>query len=233
MNGSAPADAGAVAHAFVDDLERPVLDDDDRRHFERVLRLRAGEQVTVADGAGSWRVVEFGPVLRAVSDVACAAAPSPPISIGFALVKGDRPEWIVQKLTELGVDRIVPLVTDRCVVRWEGAKADHHVERLRRVARGAAMQSRRAFLPVVEAVTQFDAAVRAEGAVLAERGGAPPALTATFVLIGPEGGWSADEKSGAPHVGLAREVLRVETAAITAGALLTALRSGLVVGAES
>ena len=66
----------------------------------------------------------------------------PALTVAFAPVKGERPEWVVQKLTELGIDRIVPLVSERSVVRWSGARGKATVERLRRVAREAAAQCR-------------------------------------------------------------------------------------------
>ena len=105
-------------------------------------------------------------------------AADPPVTVAFAPPKGDRPEWAVQKLTELGVDRIVPLVAARSVVRWTGDRAAAPVERLRRVAREAAMQSRRAWLPVVEEPSSFAAVAARPGAALAVAGGDPPSLDA-------------------------------------------------------
>ena len=77
-------------------------------------------------------------------------ASEPGLTVAFAPTKGERPEWVVQKLTELGVDRIVPLISERSVVRWAGERGAGAVERLRRVAREAAAQSRRVWLPDVE-----------------------------------------------------------------------------------
>ncbi|MCU1376655.1 MAG: Ribosomal small subunit methyltransferase, partial [Actinomycetia bacterium] len=140
------------AHVFVADVAAPVLDDDDRHHLERVLRLRDGEAVTVADGRGGWRACVFvaGGSLRPEADVTHVPAPHPPIAVAFALTKGEKPETAVLKLTELGVDRIVPFAAGRSVARWDGDRAAKHVARLRKVAREAAMQSRRAHLPVVD-----------------------------------------------------------------------------------
>ena len=149
--------------------------------------------------------------------------------MAFAPTKGDRPEWAVQKLTELGVDTIVPLVAARSVVRWSGERAVSAVERLRRVAREAAMQSRRARLPVVEEVAPFSIVARRTGAAVAVAGGEPPSLASPLVLVGPEGGWDDEELgAGLPTVGLGPGVLRTETAAVAAGTLLVALRAGLV-----
>ena len=211
------------------DLDAPELEADDRHHLERVLRLRAGEEITVSDGAGRWRPCRFGPHLEACGEVVRADPPRPAVAVALAPTKGDRPEWAVQKLTELGVDRIVLFSAARSVVRWEGDRAVAHVQRMERVAREAAMQSRRTVLPVVEAMATFDDLAGRPGAVLAEPGGDPPSLLHRLVLVGPEGGWSGTElDSGLPRVALGGHILRSETAAVTAGALLCALRSGLV-----
>ena len=78
-----------------------------------MLRLRPGEDLTVADGAGRWRHCRFGAQLAAVGPVQMEARPEPEITIALALTKGERFEWAVQKLTELGVDRIVPVAAAR------------------------------------------------------------------------------------------------------------------------
>ena len=217
--------ASAEAHVFVTDLDQPELDPRDRHHLERVLRLRPGAIVTLSDGAGRWRVARFGLAVEPDGPIELVPAPEPLITIAFALVKAERPELAVQKLTELGVDRIVLYVADRSVVRWDDERAEHHMERLRRVAREASMQSRRVRLPGVVWSATFAAVAEAPGAALAERDGAPVDLMHTTVLVGPEGGWSPRElDQGLPRVVLGPHVLRAETAAITAGALLVAAR---------
>ncbi len=153
--------AGAVAHVFVPDLAAPELDAGDRHHLERVLRLRAGEVVTASDGAGRWVTCRWvgGAALEIDGEVVVEPEPTPRVTVVFSPVKGERPEWAVQKLTELGVDRIVPLVAARSVVRWAGDRGEAVVARWRRVAREAAMQSRRAWLPTVEGAVSFGDAV--------------------------------------------------------------------------
>jgi len=126
---SGPSSAGGP-HAFVADLDRPVLDDHDRHHFERVVRLRAGDALTVSDGQGGWRSCRFGEELEPVDEVASVARPEPAVTVAFALVKGERPEWVTQKLTELGVDTIVPFTAARSVVRWDERKAAANRDRL-------------------------------------------------------------------------------------------------------
>ena len=214
---------------FVEDLERPEFDDQDRHHLSRVLRLRAGAALVVADGHGRWRTGRFDAVIEVDGPVFVDPAPAPAITVAFAPVKGDRPEWMVQKLTELGVDRIVPLVVARSVVRWDSDRATHALTRLKRAAREAGRQCRRTRLPVIDAPRPFAELVSMPGTCLAAQGGDPPTLERPVALIGPEGGWSPDELAAAPAVmSLGPYVLRAETAAMTAGALLVALRSGLL-----
>ena len=228
---SAVTPSSARAHAFVADIEAPRLDADDDRHLHRSLRLPPGCDVTAGDGAGRWRACRLttGAELEAVGDVVTDPVPDPPLTVAFALVKGERPELVVQKLTELGVDRIVPFRAERSVVRWEPAKADRQAERLRTIARQASMQCRRTFVPEVEPVADFAAAAAFSGAHLADGAGDPPSLSVRTVLVGPEGGWSPSERGfGLPLVRLGAHTLRSETAAITAGALLVAIRSRIV-----
>lgn len=221
----------ASAHVFVDDLAEPRLVDGDHRHLGRVLRLRPGAAVTASDGEGRWRSCRLGagPELEVAGEVVADERPDPPITIAFAVVKGDRPELVVQKLTEVGVDRIVPFVAERSVVRWDEAKAERQARRLTAIAREAAIQCRRTWLPEVGEVVDFAAAAALPGAVLADREGVPPSLSQAVVLVGPEGGWAdAERAAGLPSVRIGTHVLRAETAAITACAILTAIRSEIV-----
>ncbi|HKE77604.1 MAG TPA: RsmE family RNA methyltransferase [Acidimicrobiales bacterium] len=221
----------AAAHAFVADLGAPRLAPDDAHHLTRVLRLAAGTDVTVGDGAGRWRPARLagGEELAATGDVAADPRPEPPITIAFALVKGDRPELVVQKLTELGADRIVPFVAERSVVRWDAAKAGRQAERLAAIARAAAMQCRRTWLPEVAPLATFADVAALPGAAMADRGGGAPRLTLPVVLVGPEGGWSPAERSSTiPRVRLGPHVLRAETASITSCVILSALRDEVV-----
>lgn len=223
-------DTQAKAHAFVRDLDAPELDDDDRHHWVRVLRLRAGDTITVSDGHGGWRRCRFGDELEPMTAIQHDAPGEPEIAIAIALVKGERTEWTVQKLCELGVDRIVPFVADRAVVRWDDSKAAHHHDRLTKIARSAAMQCRRARLPDIEPLRSFADVSARPGLALAALGGAAPTLSTPLVAIGPEGGWSEAERGQAPHlVSLGPSVLRADTAAVAACSLLVALRAGLVV----
>lgn len=220
---------GTAPHVVVTDVVAPALADPDRHHLEKVRRLRAGDDLSVTDGRGRWRWCRFGPDLQPDGEIVVDPEPAPRITVAFALVKGERPELVVQKLTELGVDVIIPFVAERSVVRWDPDKADRNAERLRRVALEASMQSRRTWLPEVAAISSFPQVSALPGAVRADMGGGVPGLDRPTLLIGPEGGWSADERTGLPaSVALGPGVLRAETAAIAGAAVLCALRSGVV-----
>lgn len=221
-----PPDGRGGPHVFVVDLEDPELTVEDRHHLATVLRLRDGDEMTISDGLGRWQPCRFGATIESCGDLVLVPPPTLEVGVGFALIKGDRPELVVQKLTEMGVDRIVPLTAERSVVRWDAEKATRQFRRLERVAREASMQSRRVRLPVVESVAPFGSVADAPGVALAESGGGPVDLARPMLLVGPEGGWTAGELSDRPRVGLGPTVLRAETAAMVAGALLTALRDG-------
>jgi 16S rRNA (uracil1498-N3)-methyltransferase len=215
---------------LVADVEAPELAPDDAHHLSRVLRLRPGDVLVLADGAGRWRPgrLTAGGV-EADGDIVVEARPVPAVTVAIALTKGERPEVAVQKLTELGVDRIVPFEAARSVARWDAGRAAKHVERLRKVAREAAGQSRRPFLPEVADVATFATVAALPGAALADRDGDPPSLDRPTLLVGPEGGWADEERAlGLPRVGLGPQVMRAETAAMAAGWALVALRSGVV-----
>lgn len=247
-NGSAPLApdpvlVAAAAMVFVADLATPVPDAESLHHLVDVLRLRPGELVVASDGRGSWVPCRVTPavsrgrhsdpasLLEVDGPVAVTAEVGPSLTVAFAPVKGDRPEWVVQKLTELGVDRIVPITTRRSVVRWEGERAARSVERLARVAREASAQSRRTRLPEIGPVSSLQELAGLAGGhpSLAQPGGEPPTLDHPLIAIGPEGGWDPEELAAdRPTVGLGPTVLRAETAALVAGSLLCGLRSVLI-----
>lgn len=214
----------------------PVVGPDDRHHLARVLRLRVGERVVATDGAGRWamcRVTADPRMLEREGPVVVEAAPSPALTVAFAPVKGERPEWVVQKLTEMGIDRIVVVSSARSVVRWDGARAVPAMQRLGRVATEASAQSRRVWMPELLGPLPLarlgEVGAPATEVAYAEPGGGPLTPTLRTVVVGPEGGWTADELAAAPAtVGLGPHVLRAETAALVAGALLVAQRTGTV-----
>jgi 16S rRNA (uracil1498-N3)-methyltransferase len=226
-----------------------TLSEEESRHLRDVLRLRAGDEAQVFDGEGR----EFACVVREVGgrregatlEVRGPVEPPSPESplelmLAVALLKGEKFDLVVQKATELGAARVVPVETKRADVRLRDERdASKRVERWRRLALEAAKQSGRARVPAVEEPAAFAAFVgrgpRAHEArvLFAEGGGAQldslatttERLSAVNALVGPEGGWEDEEVElararGWHVVTLGGRTLRAETAAITVCALL-------------
>jgi 16S rRNA (uracil1498-N3)-methyltransferase len=214
-----PALRHSAAHVFVDQLVAPVLAADDLHHLSRVLRLRDGEAVSLSDGLGGWRmgewragvVVPVGEIHREVAPRSCVVA--------SAIPKGDRADWMVQKLTELGATELIFLHCARSVVRWEGDRGAKQLARMTRISREAAVQSRRVWLPTLRGPVPFADVVAIPGSVVLDPDG-PEALSRTagkVLVIGPEGGFQSDEIAAAAlRCRLGDTILRVETAAIAA-----------------
>lgn len=214
---------------FVDDLEHPQLRADDLHHLEKVLRLRRGDPITIADGAGLWRPARFDPEPTPTGRHQRSTPPAPLLTVAFTPVKGVRPEWVVQKLTEVGVDRLIPVVTARSIVRWDPVRASRQHEKMVVAARDACLQSRRLVLPLVSPVMSLSAFLAENpGAVAADPAGSAMHADHTTLVVGPEGGFSADELAAVDLVALPGNVLRAETAAVVAAALVCGLRAGFV-----
>jgi len=219
-----------------------TVDGDEHHHLSRVLRARPGDAITLFDGVGGEvraRIVRIGrdqtelsadPTERAAGAVPGAAPSETPLVLLTAIPRGGRMDFLVQKCCELGVTRIVPVITERSVVRPEPGKR----ARWEKIAREAARQCGRADVPAVSQPTALGAALAAElperRIVLSpEAGGRPlrallPDRAATALLVGPEGGLAAAEVEAARAAGfqpasLGSRILRVETAAIVAVAL--------------
>ncbi|MCC5949181.1 MAG: 16S rRNA (uracil(1498)-N(3))-methyltransferase [Nitriliruptoraceae bacterium] len=210
-------------------------------HLTRVLRVRPGDAVVVADGrggqaAGTWT----GDAVSLTQAPEHLPPPRPTLGIAQALAKGRKVDEVVRQATELGVDRITGLATARCVVRLDADKARRAQQRWTEVARAAAEQSRRATRPEVGAVTDLPGllagAATGEVVLLAHPRaaslvavlGATPDARHITIAIGPEGGFSDDEvavatDAGAHAVGLGSSVLRTEHAAPAAVAAIAAL----------
>jgi 16S rRNA (uracil1498-N3)-methyltransferase len=200
-----------------------------------VLRLEAGAPVEVFDGAGSaWDASFTGSDLR-LGERRPAPLPGAVVWLAFALSRGEKGDWIVQKGTELGVARLVPWQADRSVVRLQPDRAAERARRWRRIAEEAARQCGRADVPEVVVPASLAGALTAPagfkriafhagaGAPLAEvvRGGASGFLA----VVGPEGGLTDREVEACLDAGcalatLGPRVLRAETAAVAVAALL-------------
>ena len=212
-----------------------LLDADDTRHLVTVLRARSGAEVSVSDGRGTIWSATFEGVTDGAARVALGSslvrpAPSPLLTVVHALPKQRKLDDVVQRLTEVGVDRIVPVHSRRSQVELDERRAAKAVARWRAVALAAAKQARRAWLPQVDEVGEWDSAFSADdlGVVCWEEStvGLRTALSglmqpaAVVIGIGPEGGLTADEVAltGLLHASLGRSVLRTETAALVAAA---------------
>ena len=199
------------------------IDDDVEHHLRRVLRLRAGEPVTVTDLAGRWRsTVVAGSrerlQLDVVGDVVVTDRPARPVTIAASIPKGDRLDWMVQKLTELGVDRLLLLHAEHSTTRWDDARTAVQRERAERVSLEACRQSRRIWPMRIEGPVAALSVLST--CVIAEPGGRRIAPSDDVVAIGPEGGWSPTELEAARGaVSLGSNILRVETAAVVAATL--------------
>jgi 16S rRNA (uracil1498-N3)-methyltransferase len=236
-----PARVDATAHVFAERLDDHItIAGDDGHHLQRARRVRAGETVTAADGHGRWRAYEVvasagGEVeLDALTLLGHEPQLHPGLTVACSLTKGQKPELAVQKLTELGVDRIMVVEAARSVVQWDDDKVSAAFTRLERVAREAAMQSRRAWIPVVDGPVAPVELARLPGLVV----GAPDGVAAGqlpappggewVVAVGPEGGFDTDELrafGAAPRLAIGPFVLRAETAAIAAAAALAGRRA--------
>lgn len=215
-----------------------MLDAEEAHHLTRVLRLGVNDRVFVFDGEGNEWQAEVSSAgkheveLRLIEKLADPVDSPLLLTLGQALIKGDKFDWVVQKATELGVSRIAPLITDHGDVRQE--RADHKLTRWRRIALEAVKQcGRRRLIEIVEPVSFADFC-RSDDSQLklffSESGGSPlrevsaekPA--AVTLAVGPEGGWSDTEidlaeSSGFIPIHLGGRVLRTETAAVVAVAL--------------
>lgn len=228
-----PEDAGG---------DRLVLRADEAHHARRVLRLDVGAEIVCFDGAGRvWRgrIAAYArdtAVVETTSKDVVTPPTGPRLTLAAGLVKGDRMDAIVQKATELGAVRIVPLATDRSDVRLDERRSAARLDRWRRIVVEASKQCERAWLPEVATPATLDTALEAaDGDAIAfvERVGAParPYLEtmrgalAVTIFVGPEGGWSERERAlladrGVAGLTLGPLVLRADTAAIAALAVV-------------
>ena len=220
---------------FVSDIgpEAAVIEGDDLKHLVSVLRLRKGDRVMLSDDRGSEcegeieRVEPGKALVKTGPWRPCVSEPHHKLTLFQCLPKAGKMETILQKCTELGMNALVPTLSARCVVQ-PGRDFDKKLQRYRKVAREAAMQSGRGIVPEVLPLAElkkvdlavFDTVyVAYEGerqhslkAVMADKPGRRIAL-----FIGPEGGFEEDEvaclvEKGAKVVSLGPRILRTETA---------------------
>lgn len=220
---------------FVDNIgpDTACIEGEDLKHLSSVLRLRKGDRVMLSDGKGSEcegeiQRIEVGRALVKTGPWRpCVSEPHHKVTVFQCLPKAGKMETIIQKCTELGMNALVPTLSSRCVVQ-PGRDYDKKLQRYRKVAREAAMQSHRGQVPEVLPLVELSKAdlsifdtvyVAYEGEreqslknVMANRPGRRIAL-----FVGPEGGFEAEEvegltAKGAKAVSLGPRILRTETA---------------------
>lgn len=215
-------------------------------HLRDSLRMVVGDKLLLGDGRGHrYRATITATAKHAITvrlEERFDEPPSqkPSLTLGLALLKGDKMDWVIQKVTELGASAIVPLQTRHSVVHLKHERIETQMARWQRIALEAAQQSEQWRLPTVRPPQTFSAflgqpALGARRVILAERQGGAQGLSeldypvgpdaSITVLIGPEGGWSREEfaqalQAGCRPVTLGPHILRAETAAIVAIGLL-------------
>ena len=230
---------GADIRDGVSTLVGPEFD-----HLRRVLRLGVGDKVDLFDGTG-WEyagIIEAMMPDRAIVKIAESRRPereSPlKITLAMGLTKGEKLDFIVEKTTELGVHALIAFTSSRTVPQLDERKMTKRVDRWRKIALSAAKQCGRTKIPVIGSPVQFNDLVEqaAAGAVkivfweeettrsLRELHAALPQTEEVYLIVGPEGGLSADEAAVAQQHGfhtahLGRRILRAETAAVSVVAL--------------
>ena len=235
----------------VTDEENIILTGSDANHIGRSLRMRPGEELTVCCCG-----VDYNCVIRSITADAvyldlvskhrCAAEPSVEVTLFQAVPKLDKLEYIIQKSIELGVSRIVPVLTRRCISRPDEQEfARKKLPRLNKIAEEAAKQSGRGIIPEVAPMVSYKEALemmkKLDRNVLLyeeEEGGKSfgdvdfGGAKTVGLLIGSEGGFDKEEaaaatEAGAEQVWLGKRILRCETAPITALSILMFLTNNM------
>lgn len=215
-----------------------VLDDAEAHHLAHVLRLQPGDEVILFDGAGTEATARIETAskrkvaLRVLSATSPEPAATPRLTLATAVPKGDRFRWLIEKATELGVDRLIPLNTERSVVDPRETKLD----KMRQAVIAACKQCGRNRLmeiaPTQTLAELLEHRTPAETLLVADRAGqlasewGPSLRSAARVtaIVGPEGGLSTSEVEsivarGGTRVSLGRTILRIETAALALAAV--------------
>jgi len=233
--------------------ESPALPKDALKHL-RVLRPRDGEAIELFDGKGKWREYSFrsgkdsASPLKAVSSISSTSTSGLNLTLFACVTKGSRWDWTVEKATELGVTRIVPVISERTIVRIPKAERAAKRERWQRIAEDAARQSDAKWLPEIREAVDFADALPLVKETTCFIGAlttppSPPLLAAVSstlnlqpstlnlsTFIGPEGDFTPEELSAlmaiATPTSFGPTVLRAETAALYAASVLFAAVRG-------
>lgn len=213
-------------------------------HLRQSLRLQVGETLSVTDEQGNRYRTEISQVTgqalvgHILNVTAAPPKAGPSMILAQGLLKGEKMDWVIQKATELGVDRVVPVLAAHSVVRPLAERIERQRARWERIALEAAQQCERRFVPCIDQpATVAELLSRSKSAaskiLLAERSAGSSLLTVplpgtgddVWLLVGPEGGWEEEEvaqslQDGFSAVTLGPLILRAETAAIAAISVL-------------
>lgn len=208
------------------------LDDRQSHHIRDVLRLETGDKVELFDDEGrcaeATLIIAPNQVSATIESLTERIAGAVDLTIASALPKSDRADWLIEKLSELGVHRFIPLQTERSTVHPQGT---NKFDRWRRIATESAKQSHRAGLLTIDPLTPLPSLLSSTSTnayYLSPQPNAPPlssiSLPSLTLLIGPEGGWTDSElqlfhSHNISALRLTSTILRIETAAIAAAAV--------------
>ncbi len=218
------------------------LDPESSHHLAVVLRAKPGERVVLFDGKGQEgvgviRLGDRSAVCVDIESIASVDRESPvDITVVQALCTGDKMDWVVQKSTELGASRIVPLVAARSVLKLEGTRAEKRIAHWQAIAESASAQSGRTRVPQVTSIQSLQSVLDEWARARSEMGpermsgwlldpfgreqlSKVPLTSSVTLLIGPEAGWTDDEETLAKRAGFTGlqagpRILRTETAAL-------------------
>jgi 16S rRNA (uracil1498-N3)-methyltransferase len=219
-------------------------------HLRESLRLQPGERLTITDDRRRRYRAEIAEVTstaligRILETIPAPAKTSPSMVLAQSLLKGEKMDWVIQKATELGVDRIAPIAAGNSVVRPRADRIEQQRARWQRIALEAAQQSERWYVPLIDSPASVDellsrSKTAASKILLAERStgstltGIPlhGTIDEVWLFVGPEGGWEEQEVQQALQHGFALvtmgpRILRAETAAIAALSVLQSRLGG-------
>lgn len=212
-----------------------TLSGEDRKYLFKVLRYSTGDTLSVTDGKGKvYRArILNKKTLEILYEANSCAEDAFPTVLCQGLLKGNKMELVIEKATEIGVRKIIPFVSERCIVRHT-----RKIERWRRIAKEATEQSGRSIVPEINEVVDFSDLIKQaeKGILFWEKAKTSLIQTASeltpdkpvFLFIGPEGGFSAQEvelakKRGIKIATLGRSILKAETASIVSLAIVNFL----------
>jgi 16S rRNA (uracil1498-N3)-methyltransferase len=224
-----------VDPAVLESERRVVLNPTEARHLTAALRRRPGDEIVLADGKGSVARARLVSIERRRVEAEVLSVHHEPepqsggVTVAMAVVASQAMEWAVQKAVEIGVRNFVPIETDRAQLRGKDFRG--RVEHWRRISMQALKQCRRPWAMEVKDVFALEAFVDScsVSGVAADRNGCSigelPEETGSVLIVGPEGGFTAEEnelfdRHGWPRLRLGPHVLRAETAAVVGGAMM-------------